>query len=114
MQSEVCGIHPKYAMIAFQLEYTIEPDRVDDFRAYAQQFVELTTKYGGSHHGYFIDAGAKNTTAIALFTFVDVDRYDAYRKHVLDDPQYLMAMDLAKRTRCIRYCHRTVYDRKIA
>lgn len=101
-------------MIAIQLEYTIQPDRVEDFRAYAQQFVELITKHGGAHHGYFIDAGAEKTTAIALFTFEDVDHYDAYRKNALDDPQYLMAMDLAKRTRCVKYCHRTVYNRKIA
>jgi antibiotic biosynthesis monooxygenase (ABM) superfamily enzyme len=101
-------------MIAIQLEYTIQPDCVDDFRTYAQQFVELITKYGGAHHGYFIDTDAEKTTAIAFFTFADVACYDAYRKHALDDPQYLMAMDLAKRTRCVKYCHRTVYDRKIA
>ena len=101
-------------MITFQLEYTIEPTRLDDFRAYAQQFVALTRKYGGEHYGYFIDPEREKPTAVALFAFSDLERYDTYRKQVLNDPQYETAMALAKRTRCITCCNRTVYDRQIA
>jgi hypothetical protein len=101
-------------MIAFQLEYVIEPDRVDDFRTYARHFVELTKKYGGEHYGYFVDTGGEKTTALAVFAFSNIDRYDSYRRRVLDDLQYEQAMDLAKRTKCIKTCNRTVYDRQIA
>lgn len=101
-------------MITFQLEYTIEPERMDDFRAYAEQFVALTRKYGGVHYGYFINPEQEKPAAVALFAFPDLERYDAYRKQVLKDPQYLTAMALAKETKCIRCCNRTVYERQIA
>lgn len=101
-------------MITFQLEYTIEPDRTEDFRAYAEQFVALTRKYGGEHYGYFIDPNQDTPAAVALFAFPDLERYDAYRKQVLNDPEYEAAIALAKRTQCIRCCNRTVYKRRIA
>lgn len=101
-------------MIAFQLEYVIDPDHVDDFRTYARHFVELTKKYGGQHFGYFIDTGSEKTTALAVFAFADLDQYDFYRKQALNDPQYEQAMGLAKRTKCIKTCYRTIYGRQIA
>ena len=101
-------------MITFQLEYTLESQRVDDFRVYAEQFVELTRKYGGEHYGYFIRSEREETKAIALFAFTDKGHYDTYRKQVLDDPQYRKAMDLVKQTQCIESCYRTIFDRRLA
>jgi hypothetical protein len=101
-------------MITFHLEYTLDPELVEHFQEYAKKFVELTKKYGGEHYGYFINADKERTTALAMFTFSDVTNYNVYRKKVLFDPQYEIAMELARKTRCIKYCHRTVYDRKVA
>ena len=101
-------------MIAFHLEYTLDPELIDDFQMYAKNFVELTKKYGGEHYGYFINAEQDRTTALAIFAFPDVDNYNAYRKQVLFDPQYEIAMNLARKTRCIKCCYRTIYDRQLA
>ena len=101
-------------MIAFHLEYTLDPELVDDFQIYAGSFVELTRKYGGEHFGYFVNVGKERTTAVAIFAFPDVTDYDLYRKQVLFDPQYERAMKLARSTRCIKNCYRTVYGRQVA
>jgi hypothetical protein len=101
-------------MIAFHLEYTLDPEMVADFQAYAKDFVDLTKKYGGEHYGYFINACEDKTTALAVFAFPDVADYDAYRKQALLDPQYERAMKLARATCCIKSCYRTVYDRRVA
>lgn len=101
-------------MIAFHLEYTVLADRVPAFEVYARKFVELTKKYGGKHFGYFLQSTEEKTTAIAVFSFSGLPEYDVYRKSVLDDPEYESAMELAKRSGCIKTCCRTVYEHHVA
>ena len=36
------------------IRYTVEPDRMDELRAYAHSWIALIRKYGGEHHGYFV------------------------------------------------------------
>lgn len=85
------------------LRYTIDPNKIDDFKEYARTWIHLIEEYGGIHHGYFIpgDAsdefpeqsfsfpglgskGAENI-AVALFSFPSVEKYEEYKREVAQD-----------------------------
>lgn len=36
------------------IRYTVDLDKLDEFREYARSWISLIRKYGGVHHGYFI------------------------------------------------------------
>lgn len=87
------------------IRYTVEPDRRDDFEAYARSWIGLIRKYGGTHHGYFVPprstgdvpsatfsfpglgVDAPPNIAYALFTFPSIDAYERYRHDVKADPE---------------------------
>ena len=91
-------------MFTCVIRYTIEPDRLDEFRAYARTWIALIRKYGGEHHGYFappagepvptatfsfpgLGVEAPPNLAYALFSFPTVDAYERYRRDVSADPE---------------------------
>jgi hypothetical protein len=91
-------------MFTCVIRYTVEPDRLDELRAYAHSWIELIRKYGGEHHGYFIpprDEEVPNATfsfpglgvaappnvAYALFSFPSVAAYERYRREVAEDAE---------------------------
>jgi NIPSNAP protein len=85
------------------IRYSVDPEKLDDFKEYAHSWIALICKYGGIHHGYFIPGteadklpraafsfpglgrdGPPNI-AVALFSFPSVEAYDKYRRDVADD-----------------------------
>ena len=90
------------------IRYKIQPDKLDEFREYAQSWISLIRKYGGTHHGYFIPAkngdilpdstfsfpglGTKGPpdVAVALFSFSSIDAYDKYRRDVAEDEDAIL------------------------
>ena len=113
-------------MITCLLRYTIAPGKVADFEHYAQVWMRLIEKYGGSHHGYFMpafgpdaappsvsftfpgigEAGPANV-AVALFSFPDVAAYDSYRREVKSDPECQAVTAHYQRTKCFTKYERT-------
>ncbi|MBY0377812.1 MAG: NIPSNAP family protein [Gammaproteobacteria bacterium] len=85
------------------VKYKVDLTKLEAFKKYAHAWIELIEKYGGTHHGYFIppieidalpDASfsfpglgkrGSDDTGVALFSFPDVETYEAYRKAVVDD-----------------------------
>jgi hypothetical protein len=95
-------------MFTCVIRYTVEPDRLDELRAYARSWIALIRKYGGVHHGYFMPAGGEElpdatfsfpgrgveapaNIAFALFTFPSVEAYERYRADVKADPECVAA-----------------------
>jgi NIPSNAP len=86
------------------IRYTVRPDMLEDFEAYARAWMPLIEKYGGTHHGYFVPPRADDEVpdptfsfpglgtrgpddiAVALFSFPSLAAYDAYRHDVKTDP----------------------------
>ena len=69
-----------------------------DFSAYAEIWVRLIERYGGTHYGYFIPRETPEGVgtsfpdiAIALFTFPDEAAYLRYRRDVASDPDGIAA-----------------------
>jgi len=41
-------------MITCYLQYQIDPYKREEFRKYADTWLNLVPKFGGTHHGYFL------------------------------------------------------------
>ncbi|WP_253958292.1 NIPSNAP family protein [Rhizobium sp. WYJ-E13] len=92
--------------VTCEVRYRLDPGKRTEFEAYAEVWVQLIERYGGTHHGYFMPrekpegaglsfpgAGAdgEGNIAIALFTFPDEETYLGYRASVAADPDSIAA-----------------------
>jgi len=94
-------------MITCYLVYELDPDKIPDFENYAQAWMPLVEKFGGSHHGYFVAHESANDLGVALFSFSSLADYERYRVESAAEPSCQRAYDIAETTRCIRR-----YDRQ--
>lgn len=101
-------------MFTCVIRYEVNVDNLDGFRAYAEAWISLVEKYGGTHHGYFVpEPGATDLpdaqfsfpglgrpasadVGYALFSFPDVAGYDTYRAAVAADPDCIAATERVK------------------
>jgi len=89
-----------------EVRYYIDSDAISEFKSYAQTWMRLIERYGGTHDGYFISrqgpAGAILTfpgagkdevraLAVARFTFPDDAAYFRYRDEVARDAEAIEA-----------------------
>jgi hypothetical protein len=104
------------------IRYQVEPGKLEEFREYAQSWISLIRKYGGTHHGYFVPGddvprptfsfpglgkdGPPNV-AVALFSFPTVEAYDRYRKLVAEDADCKAATARFEDTKCFSGYERT-------
>jgi len=90
-------------MLTCFIRYVVDPGKLSEFKEYAQAWISLIEKYGGTHHGYFIPAEAGDilpdatfsfpglgsegpgNIAVSLFSFPSVEAYESYRKEVAGD-----------------------------
>ena len=92
-------------MFTCVIRYEVEGDRLGEFESYAEAWIELIERYGGTHHGYFVPCSEEDDVpnptfsfsglgreadlniGYALFSFPDVASYDRYREEVARDPE---------------------------
>jgi hypothetical protein len=104
------------------LRYTIVPEKAGEFEHYAQVWMRLIEKYGGTHHGYFMPDDAlpgatfsfpgigeegSHNIAVALFSFPTVAAYESYRREVANDPECLAVTRHYEQTKCFTKYERT-------
>lgn len=88
-------------MITCYLRYVIDPYKLNDFEMYAQMWIPLVNRLGGTHHGYFLPHEGANNIAVALFSFPSLAAYEEYRRVIQNDPECQAAFAFAEKTRCI-------------
>lgn len=88
-------------MITCYLKYVIDPFKLQEFEAYAKKWIPLVTKFGGTHHGYFLPHEGANNIATALFSFNSLADYEKYRKDSMNDEDCKEAYQYAIKTKCI-------------
>lgn len=109
-------------MITCFIRYTLDPEKLADFEQYAQVWMRLIERYGGTHHGYFIPHEAPPTAsfsfaeigedgardiAVALFSFPTIESYEKYRRQVSGDPECHAETKHFYETRCFTKYERT-------
>ena len=88
-------------MITCYLEYQIDPYKRAEFKQYAEMWIPLIPRFGGTHHGYFLPKESASDLAVALFSFDSLAAYEKYRTASRDDPECQAASKFAADTRCI-------------
>lgn len=89
-------------MISCTVRYEIDPNKLDDFEAYARFWIKKVPELGGAHHGYHLPHEGPNDIAYCHFSFPSLAEYEAYRARMWEDAECLRAYAHAKATQCIR------------
>lgn len=87
-------------MITCYLRYVIDPDKLEEFEAYARMWIPLVNKFGGTHHGYFMPHEGANNIALALFSFPSLAAYEEYRAKAAADEECQAVMKYYRETKC--------------
>lgn len=94
-------------MVTCYVHYQLDPAKVAEFEHYAQLWIDLVPRFGGTHHGYFLPHESANDVAIALFSFPSLAAYEEYRTRMAADADCQAAFAYAASTRCIVRYDRT-------
>jgi hypothetical protein len=66
-------------MITCLVDYQIDPGRIAQFERFCRLWFELTPKFGGTHHGYFLPGEGSSDRALALFSFHSLSAYEQFK-----------------------------------
>ncbi|HEY7485295.1 MAG TPA: NIPSNAP family protein [Streptosporangiaceae bacterium] len=94
-------------MITCVVEYRIDPAKTDAFERFAQAWMELVERHGGTHHGYFLPAEGASDEALALFSFDSLAAYERYRSRFGADPDFVAADRIRDESGCVIRYRRT-------
>jgi hypothetical protein len=66
--------------------YRIDPFQRAAFEAYAQRWLSIIPRCGGTLVGYWMPHEGTNDVAFGLISFASLADYEAYRARLRDDP----------------------------
>lgn len=87
-------------MVTCYLKYTLDPFKIKEFECYARMWLPLVSKFGGTHHGYFLPHEGESDVAVAMFSFPSLASYEEYRAKSKSDTECRAAMQYYFDTRC--------------
>jgi hypothetical protein len=88
-------------MITCVVDYVIDPAKIAQFEEFAQRWIELVNRHGGTHHGYFLPSEGSSDKALALFSFPSLAAYEEYRKLFGVDPDFVAADRIRDESGCV-------------
>jgi hypothetical protein len=110
------------------IKYHVDQNKIEEFKEYASIWIKLIEKYGGTHHGYFfpikdpkkapsssfsfsnIGVNGPSDIAIALFSFPNLEKYEAYKKSVKNDPDCKYITERFEQNPCFISYERTFLE----
>jgi hypothetical protein len=78
-------------MITCLVDYQIDRTREAQFEHFCRLWFELTPKFGGVHHGYFLPGDGASDRALALFSFDSLTDYERFRLNAATDKDVMAA-----------------------
>jgi hypothetical protein len=94
-------------VITCHLRYEIDPGKIEAFERFAQAWMELVEREGGTHHGYFLPSEGASDIAYALFSFPSFAAYERYRELFGVDPDFIAADQIREESNCVRRYERS-------
>jgi hypothetical protein len=94
-------------MITCVVEYVIDPAKIEPFERFARRWIELVSRHGGTHHGYFLPAEGASDKALALFSFPSLAAYEQYRSLFGVHPEFVAADRIRDASGCVLRYERT-------
>jgi hypothetical protein len=88
-------------MITCVVEYVIDPAKIEQFEEFAQRWIELVNRHGGTHHGYFLPSEGASDKALALFSFPSLAAYEEYRQLFGLHPDFIAADRIRDESGCV-------------
>jgi hypothetical protein len=88
-------------MITCVVDYVIDPNKLDDFERFGRRWMDLVSRHGGTHHGYFLPAEGASDRALALFSFPSLAAYEQYRSLFGSDPEFVEADRIRDDSGCV-------------
>ena len=73
--------------IAVFIRYQIDPFQREDFRKYAQEWLRIIPRCGGSLLGYFLPHEGTNDIAWGVIGFESLAAYESYRARLKTDDE---------------------------
>ena len=89
-------------MITCFIKYEIEPFKVDEFAAYAQNWGRIIPRCGADLVGYFGPHEGSATTAYGLYNIKSLADYETYRQRLKADAEGKANFEFAKAQGFIR------------
>lgn len=100
-------------MITTCVNYVIDEQKLDAFERYAELWIPMVEKFGGTHHGYFLPTNSAGHdiggSAMALYTFATPADYARWRSGQLGDPDCKAAVAFGQQSGCIQSHDRRFY-----
>jgi len=77
-------------MITLSIRYTLDPNKIADFRAYVQAELYPIRRSGGNKVEYFLptDFAGSTNEAVGLIDFSTLADYERYRRALANDPEH--------------------------
>jgi NIPSNAP len=92
------------------IRYEIDPFQREAFRAYAQAWLRIIPRCGGSLTGYFLPHEGANDIAWGLISFASLAAYEAYRARIKSDAEGRVNFAFAQDKRFILREERTFLE----
>ncbi|HZW96535.1 MAG TPA: NIPSNAP family protein [Candidatus Eremiobacteraceae bacterium] len=99
-------------MITLSIRYTINPNKLADFRAYVEAEQEPIRRSGGKIVGYFLPTDFAGTTneALGLIDFATLAVYEQYREALANDPEHMRNVAKLEQTGAIVAMDRSIFQ----
>jgi hypothetical protein len=100
-------------MITLCLRYTINPNKLGDFKIYAAAEQEPIRCSGGATLGYFFptDFAGPTNEALGLIDFPTLAAYEQYRSALANDPTHKKNVTQVEQSGAIMAINRSIIER---
>ena len=100
-------------MITLSIRYTINPNKLADFKSYVEAELEPIRRSGGKTLGYFLptDFSGPTNEALGLIELPTLTAYEQYRSVLADDADHKKNVARLEQSGAVLAMNRTIIQR---
>ena len=100
-------------MITLSIRYTINPNKMSDFRTYVESEQEPIRRSGGRILGYFLptDFAGSTSEALGLIDLPSLAAYEQYRAILANDPDHKKNVACLEQSGAVLSMNRSIIQR---
>jgi hypothetical protein len=100
-------------MLTLSIRYTLDPNKLADFRTYVEAELPVIRRSGGEVVGYFLptDFAGPTNDAVGLIDFADLASYEQYRRTLAADTEHKGNVARLERSSAVLVMNRAILQR---
>ena len=100
-------------MLTLSIRYTLDPNKLGDFRTYVAAELGVIRRSGGETIGYFLptDYAGPTNEALGLIDFPTLASYEQYRRALSADPDHKSNVARLERSGAVLAMSRSIIER---